>query len=74
MINRNQRITISYFPANLDTDWNQYNSGSKTLTIKIGAEDGLSATSTPGFEFMLVIMAFIVFTILWKKKDKTNRL
>lgn len=73
MINRDQRITISYFPANLDTDWNQYNSGSKTLTIKIGAEDGLSATSTPGFEFMLVIMAFILFTILLKK-DKTNRL
>ena len=74
MINRDQRITISYFPANLDTPWNKYNSGSKTLTIKIGDEDGLSATSTPGFEFMLVIMAVIVFTILWKKKDKTNSL
>ena len=66
MINRDQRITISYFPANLDTPWNKYNSGSKTVMIKI--EDGLPATSTPGFEFLLVIIAVILIAFLLKKK------
>lgn len=66
MINRDQKITINYFPLDLDADWNQYNSGSKTVMIKI--EDGLPATSTPGFEIISVIMAIIILAFLWKKK------
>lgn len=67
-INRDQLATINFFPSDIDAEWNQYNSGSKTFTIKIGNEDGLSATSTPGFEFLLVIIAVILIAFLLKKK------
>jgi len=66
MLNRDQEITINYFPADIDATWNKYNSGSKTVMIKI--EDGLPATSTPGFEFLLVIIAVILIAFLLKKK------
>jgi hypothetical protein len=68
LLNRDQKITVNFFPSDLDTVWTQYNSGSKTFTIKIDDEDGLPATSTPGFEFVIVILAVIMYVFLDRKK------
>jgi len=68
MINRDQKIIVNYFPMDLDTIWNQYNSGSKTLTIKIEDKDGLPATNTPGFELLLIITTVMMYAFFRKKK------
>ena len=68
MINRDQKIIVNYFPTDLDAIWNQYNSGSKTLTIKIEDKDGLPATNTPGFELLLIITTVMMYAFLRKKK------
>jgi len=67
-INRDQRVTINFFPSDIDAEWNKYNSGSKTFMIKIRDKSGLPATSTPGFEFLLVIIVVILIAFLLKKK------
>ncbi len=69
LINRDQKIVVRYLPADLDAAWTQYNHGSKTFTIKIEDKDGLPATSTPGFEVLLIIIAIIIYAFLRKKKE-----
>ena len=69
IINRDQRVTVNFFPLNLDVDRTQYNSGSKVFTIKIGDGSNLPATSTPGFELIVMIIAIIVFMFFQKKKE-----
>ncbi len=63
---RNQILKVSFYPSDLDTLWNKYNSGYKTFTIKVD-ENGIPATSTPGFEILLTIIAIIGFTYLMKR-------
>jgi hypothetical protein len=64
---RNQILKVSFYPSDLDTLWNKYNSGYKIFTIKVN-ENNIPATSTPGFEILLTIIAIISFTYLMKKK------
>lgn len=54
---KNHRITFYFHPSDLDTIWTKYNSGSKSITLKIEDSKELPATSTPGFELILVIIA-----------------
>lgn len=65
---RNQILKVSFYPSNLDTLWNKYNSGYKSFIIKVD-DNNIPATSTPGFEIFLTIIAIICFTYLMKKKD-----
>ena len=64
---RNQILKVNFYPSDLDTLWNKYNSGYKTFTIKVD-DNNIPATSTPGFEILLAIIAIICFTYLMKKK------
>jgi hypothetical protein len=68
MINRDQKITINFFPSDIGIDWNEYNKGSKNCLIKIKDNDGLTATNTPGFEFLLIILAIMLIVIVSKKR------
>ena len=65
---RDQMLTVNYFPKNFDTVWNEYNSGSKTFKIIIGDEDSLAAASTPGFELIIFLASILICSILLKKK------
>lgn len=67
-VNKNQQIKVQFFPSNLDTVWNEYNSGSKTFTIKFTDNGGLPATSTPGFEIVAFLSAVAFLILLLKKK------
>ena len=65
---RNQNLRANFYPSNLGTIWNKYNSGSKIFTIKV-AGDGVSGTSTQGFELVYLIVALIGILILFKKNN-----
>jgi len=64
---RNQNLIVNYYPSDLDTLWNKYNSGSKTFTIKV-VDSSVPGASTPGFEIIFLITALIVLTNLIKRK------
>lgn len=66
---KNQQIIISFYPSNPDIDWNQYNSGSKAFTLYITDEKDIKATSTPGFEIVLVIIAVFIIIFLLEKRN-----
>ena len=63
---KNQRLIIYFYPSDLDVIRTKYNSGSKSLTIKIENDKELPATSTPGFEVILVVIVILI-CILRKK-------
>lgn len=61
------RINISYFPTDLSVhERNEDNSGFTTLVFSTKTE---SEDSTPGFEFVLLVVAFIFYLIQRKKND-----
>lgn len=66
---RNQQLKANFYPLDLDTEWNEYNSGSKAFTIKV-VNDGLPGTSTPGFEIILLITTIMSTAFLLKKKKQ----
>ncbi len=66
---KNQQIIVSFYPSNLDIDWNQYNSGSKAFTLYI-KDDKDNTTNTPGFEIILLIIAVLIFIFLLKKRNR----
>lgn len=67
---KNQQIIVCFYPSNLDTDWNQYNSGSKAFTLYITDEKDKNTTNTPGFEIIIVIIAILIFIFLLKKRNR----
>ena len=67
---RNQKIKINFFPANVHAQRSSYNSGSTSFILKIVDNDQLTGTSTPGFELLLFVSAFMIFLILMKKNKK----
>lgn len=64
---KNQQIIISFYPSDQDIIWNQYNSGSQAFTIYMTDENNVQATSTPGFEIVLVIASILIFSFPLKK-------
>ena len=67
---KNQRLAINFYPADLDAEWTPYNSGSQAFTIKVEDGNGLTATSTPGFEFVILTFGILVSISLLKKRRK----
>jgi hypothetical protein len=65
---RDQNVWISFFPADLNADRNQYNSGSTVLNIVIPKND--TTKKTPGFEIGIVIMSLLIITLLIKRIKK----
>jgi hypothetical protein len=65
---KNQQIIVCFYPSNLDTDWNKYNSGSKAFTLYITDEKDKKTTNTPGFEIIIEIIAILIFIFLLKKR------
>ena len=63
-----QTIHVNYFPTEVDTDWNLYNSGKTSFKLIIDEEDGIPAASTPGFEFILLTVALSVIIFYFKRK------
>ncbi len=63
---RNQRIQVQFYPKDLDTIWNEFNSGSTAFIIEISTTGGLPATSMPGFEAIFLILLIILLLILNK--------
>lgn len=63
---RDQRLQVRFYPKDLETVRNEYNSGSIAFTIDISDTDGIPATSTPGFEALLSLLLIIMVT-LYKK-------
>lgn len=68
MIIKDQVLKINFYPSDVDTSWNKYNSGHKTLAIKV-SDNGIPSTSTPGFEIFLLIITVIGITFLIKKRN-----
>jgi hypothetical protein len=63
----NQNLRVSYYPSDLDTIWNKFNSGHKTFKIKV-VDDSMTGTSTPGFEIILMLIAICCISYLFRKK------
>jgi len=63
---KNQRLSISFYPSDIDVSRTKYNSGSKSFIIKIGNGKELPATSTPGFEIILIFT--VIFMGILRKK------
>jgi hypothetical protein len=65
---KNQELKINFYPSNQDTPRNDYNSGRKSLTIKV--DDGsVPGVSTPGFEIILLIATILFVTLFVKRKN-----
>jgi hypothetical protein len=60
---KKQRLIINFYPSDLDVIRTKYNSGSKSLTINIKDNAQLPATSTPGFEIILVLIAICIVIV-----------
>ena len=67
IILQDQQVILSYFPSAPGADRNQYNSGSKTLIIKVPSE--ISNESTPGFELIFSFLAIIIVIFVLSKKN-----
>jgi len=67
-VNKNQQIVVNFYPTNLDTIWDGYNSGSTSFTVSAVGGGGIPATSTPGFEFVALLSAVAILIFLLKKK------
>jgi len=67
---KNQRIVIRFYPKDLEAVRNKFNSGSVSFTIEMNDNDGLTATSTPGFEAILSLLALLVLILYKKSKIK----
>jgi hypothetical protein len=63
----NQKLQVNYYPSNLDTAWNNYNSGKKSFTVKV-VDSSIPGASTPGFEIILLIATILCITFLIKRK------
>jgi hypothetical protein len=64
---KNQKLKLNYYPSNLGTPRNKYNSGQEIINIKIN-DNSLPGTSTPGFEIALMIIAIIFAILSYKRK------
>lgn len=62
-----QQLVTNFYPSNLNTEWNQYNSGSKSFTIEIDRKNGSAGKGIPGFEVTLLLI-IIIFLIIYKRK------
>ena len=65
---KDQIIQTSFYPSNIDSSHTQYNSGSTSFNMLIGGEDEVTATSTPGFEFLILVLAAIGMVLLKKRR------
>lgn len=68
-LNRGQNIKVNFYPSSLDTATSKYNSGSTQFTIGIGNDD-VAATSTPGFELIILVISIIVMIYLNKRRQR----
>lgn len=67
---KDQKFNVNFYPVDMGTPRNVYNSGKTSFTLIIEEADGLSSTSTPGFEIILFIASLIIIISLLKKKQK----
>jgi hypothetical protein len=67
---KDQKFNVNFYPVDMGTPRNVYNSGKTSFTLIIEEADGLSSTSTPGFEIILLISSFVIISILLRKKQK----
>ena len=58
--NKNQNITISYFPTNQNVLRTDYNSGTQTFLLNIVGQK----KSTPGFTIPLLFAAFLIIILI----------
>jgi len=65
---KNQELQINFYPSNLDTPRNNYNSGRESLTIKI-VDSSVPGASTPGFKIILLIAALLFVVLIMKRKN-----
>ena len=65
---KNQELKVNFYPSDLDTPLNKYNSGQKIFTIKI-AGNGMPSASTPGFEIVFLLTAIFVVTFIFRRKS-----
>lgn len=61
-----QRLHVHFYPKDLETVRSVFNSGSIAFKIEISDNDGIPATSTPGFEALLIVILIIIIS-LYKK-------
>jgi len=63
-----QTINVNYFPTEVDTNWNPYNSGKTSFKLIIDKEGGIPAAGTPGFEFILLIVVLSAIIFYFKRQ------
>jgi hypothetical protein len=69
---RTQKITVNYFPSSSTPPSNSYNTGKTAFSIIMEEDEGVTATSTPGFEFLITILSLLSL-IITIRKPKQNR-
>lgn len=67
---KDQEITISFYPSAVDAVKNPYNSGSTSFTIIVGDIDPPPSEKTPGFEIFVMVLSLISITIYFRNKRK----
>lgn len=67
---KDHNLFISYYPADLDTEWNKYNRAKTQMIIKMLDEDDIRGTSTPGFELLSLLLSLVSFVFILKKYRK----
>jgi hypothetical protein len=70
VIIKNQKFRIKFYPKDLEIPRDKYNSGSIDFTINMNDSDGLTATSTPGFEAIYFILLILLFLLIKDKRLK----
>jgi hypothetical protein len=61
-----QRLHVHFYPKDLETVQNEFNSGSLSFIIEISDNEDIPATSTPGFQALFIFL-LISILILYKK-------
>jgi len=67
---KDRDFNIRFYPVDIETPRNSYNSGSTSFTLVIGDVDKASSKSTPGFEIILLFVSIIISMIYLKKRRK----
>ena len=65
---KDQEFNVDFYPVNMGASRNIYNSGKTSFTLIIEEVDGLSSTSTPGFEIVLLIVSLVIILLITKNQ------
>lgn len=63
-----QTIKVSYYPTDVEKNWNQQNYEATSFKIIVGEPDVTTENGTPGFEIVTILLA-ISLLYIYKKRE-----